>query len=119
MQRLAFPNLRQGSDEDFRRAVDLPGTADSARDSGGKQRNTFGEARCLGSADLTSDQSLACSDQNWHSGSLAPQTVERQTKGEYVVYMFGVGLNPSCVRSATYLLGKTVKPLILGCFDGI
>jgi hypothetical protein len=36
----------------------------------------------LRSTDFAFDQGLACSDQDWHSGSLALYLVERQTKGE-------------------------------------
>jgi hypothetical protein len=36
----------------------------------------------LRSADLAFDQRLACSDQNWHSGRLAREDVERGIKDE-------------------------------------
>jgi hypothetical protein len=40
------------------------------------------EAWNLCSAGLGFDQGLTCSDQDWHTGSVAPEVVERQTKGE-------------------------------------
>jgi hypothetical protein len=70
-QRLTLPDLRQGTDEDLRRPVDLPGAANAARNSGGKDGNAPRETRRLGSTDFAFDQRLACSDQNWHTGGVA------------------------------------------------
>jgi hypothetical protein len=67
-QCLAFPNLRQGTYEDFRGSVHLPCAANITRHAGGKNGNPASEARCLRSADFAFDQRLACSDEDWHSG---------------------------------------------------
>jgi hypothetical protein len=70
-QCLALPDLRQGPDEDIRRPVDLLGAANATRHAGGKDWNTFGEARCLRTADFAFHQRLACSNLDSHYGSLA------------------------------------------------
>jgi hypothetical protein len=54
------------------------------------------EAWNLCSAGLAFNQGLACSDQDWHTGRVAPEVVERQTKGESSVPSGG----PSCVRTS-------------------
>jgi|SRR5580693_8038690 hypothetical protein len=82
-QRLTLPDLWQRADEDFGWAVNLPRTANSARHACGEDRDSPGETRRLGSARFAFDQRLACSDQDWHSESLARYDVERQRKGEY------------------------------------
>jgi hypothetical protein len=82
-QRLTFPDLWQRADEDFGWAVNLPRTANCARHACRQDRNSPSEAWCLGSAGFALHESLACSDEDWHSGSLAPYDVERQRKGEY------------------------------------
>ena len=70
-QRLAFPDLRQGTDEDFGWSVDLPCSADTTWHPRWENRNSPGEAGGLGSTGFAFDQRLACSDEDWHSGRVA------------------------------------------------
>lgn len=70
-QRLTFPNLRQGTDENFRWAVHLSRTANGTRHLRRKDGNALRKAWGLRSAGFALDQGLACSDQDWHSGRLA------------------------------------------------
>jgi hypothetical protein len=77
-----LPDAGRIADEDLGRAIDPLHPTNATRYSCRKDGNPAREARCLRSADLAFDQSLECSDQDCHTGSLAPEGVERQTKGE-------------------------------------
>ena len=63
-------------------SVDLSSPANATWHPRGEDGNSPGEAWGLCSTGSAFDQRLACSDEDWHSGKVAPSDVERQTKGE-------------------------------------
>jgi hypothetical protein len=79
---LPLPDTRRLADEDLGRAIDPLRLTYPTRHRNGEHGNLAREARYLRFAGLAFDQGLACSDQDWHTGRVAPEVVERQTKGE-------------------------------------
>jgi hypothetical protein len=70
-RRLTLPHLWRGTDEDFGGAVNLFCAAYDTRHPCRQDGNTLCKAWRLRSAGFAFNQRLACSDQDWHSGSLA------------------------------------------------
>jgi hypothetical protein len=80
--RLSLPNTRNGADEDFRWSVGAPGSAHAAEDRSRQHRSSPRKAGNTGLADLAPDERLTLTEKNSHTGRLAREDVERQTKGE-------------------------------------
>ena len=92
--RLSLPNTLNGADEDFRWSVGALGSAHAAENRGRQHRSSPRKAGNTGLADLASDERLTLMKKDSHTGRVARQDVERQTKGESPPIQLYIGCSP-------------------------